>query len=221
MAPMLRDCKICLKGSICPVQKKKFSGECYADSPEIYEEVTQNRRMADDGFSRMLEAERRYLMQRAMTLMRNDTDAEDLVQETMMRAYRARDTFKPGSKMRAWLFRIQMNVFLNDRRKETQNPAYGFSPMDDDQALDALAIDVDDRNQNPDRLFFQSHISDHIKTALDKTPEKQRVPFLMYSLQQYEYHEIAEMLRIPVGSVKSRIFRLRENLRESLVAVEA
>lgn len=215
-------CKGCRKSTDCPIRCKKIHSDWYAsDSPDIYDEVRLNRRENDEQFTRMLEAERQHMLQRAMSMTRNGVDAEDLVQETFLRAYKARDTFDLDTNFRAWLNRIQLNIVLNHQKKARQNPAYGFSPIDDEDTLDAIGIENDTWKMNPEKIFFSYHISDHVREALDKTPEKQRTAFMLHFDQQYEYHEIAEKLDIPVGSVKSRIFRIRENLRESLAAQEA
>jgi RNA polymerase sigma-70 factor (ECF subfamily) len=134
----------------------------------------------------------------------NGADADDLVQDALERAWRKRHTWKRQGTLRAWLFRIVYTVFLNKCRKERNAPKSAI-----------LKDDVMPANALPDRPPQEARVevNDMIR-ALFKLPPEQRAPIVLLALENVSYEDAAQMLGIPGGTVRSRLFRGREALRE-------
>lgn len=145
----------------------------------------------------------------AYWLAQNRENAEDLVQETYLKAFRGFASFQPGSNFRAWLFQILKNTFLNScseaRRRATV-------PLESEEALPALAVNSDSAES---RLVDRSR-SDTIRGAIEQLPIAFREVILLCDVEDASYREIAEILSIPIGTVMSRLARARKAVRESL-----
>ncbi len=154
------------------------------------------------------------LMAIAVRLAGRHGDAEDLVQETLYRAFRSLRSFRKGTHFRAWLFRILHNVFINVVRRKARAPA----------ATDPVHLTPEDRSHAAPRLrriselpeLSDHHFDDEVKEAVDALPEVYRVPIVLFSVGEMTYQEIADTLDIPVGTVMSRLHRARNRLREQL-----
>jgi RNA polymerase sigma-70 factor (ECF subfamily) len=152
---------------------------------------------AAEVFDRGIVAERAYLLGFARRLTHNLADAEDLLQETMLRAIQARHQFRAGSNMRAWLSTILRNLFLSERRR---------APFAE------LSVDQPERTHGDPLLF------DEVVGAVQALPEVYRSSVLRCDVEGYQYAEAAQGLGIPEGTVKSRIFRGRRMLQHTLRA---
>lgn len=148
-----------------------------------------------------------------------EADAEDLVQVTMLRAYRAWDTYELGTNCGAWLRTILRNCFVNRYRQDSRRPesaAYedleGVSSHDGDSDLP----DADAPFERPDEAFFREMIDDEVIEAVEGLRDEFRVTLVLVDLDGQGYEEVAEALGIPVGTVKSRLYRARRRLREEL-----
>jgi len=157
----------------------------------------------------------------AMRLTSNRADAEDLVQETYLKAYRAYDSFKAGTNLRAWMFRILTNTHINRYRTKSRRPIE--TELDDVDNL-YLYQRVGDAGTSPsaeddlmDRLTEPA-----VTDAVASLPEYYRMPVLLADVEGFAYKEIAEILDIPIGTVMSRLHRGRNALQKALynVAVE-
>jgi len=152
----------------------------------------------------------------ARSLSHAPDDADDLVQETYLRAFRSRHTWKDGSDMRRWLFTICKNVFLrgNERVKDQVS-------LDDDPTDETLAA-VRYHNtlvaSGEHRLFDTLSMSDAIQHALATLAEPFRLAVVLVDMEGYGYEDAATVLGVPVGTVRSRLFRARRLLQEQLVA---
>lgn len=144
----------------------------------------------------------------AVRLTGDPAAAEDLVQDAMLRAWRAWGSFRPGSNARAWLVTILRNQFINGWRKERRAP----------QQVDPESIpEPPDRNDpDPEGRFFAELIDDEVLAALDTLPDDFREVVVLSDLEGLPYAEVAEALEIPVGTVKSRLFRARRILQGHL-----
>lgn len=138
----------------------------------------------------------------AMRLTRDINDAEDLIQETIVRALTNEDKFQEGTNIRAWLFTIMKNIFINDYRKKSKRNTV----IDTTDNLYYLNASTTISNAG-ERTF----VMNDIRNALMKISNELRVPFMMH-YKGYKYHEIAEQLNLPLGTVKSRIFFARKEL---------
>jgi RNA polymerase sigma-70 factor (ECF subfamily) len=137
--------------------------------------------------------------------------AEDLVQEAVLKAYRAWDRFEAGTNCRAWLMTILRNTFINQFRQQKARP----SPVEFEQvaerASSAALYDAD-----PEGRIFDRMIDDQVIAAIDELPDEFRVAVVLSDLEGLSYQEVAELMGIPVGTVKSRLFRARKRLQERL-----
>jgi RNA polymerase sigma-70 factor, ECF subfamily len=152
------------------------------------------------------------LYRSALRLTRNTAEAEDLVQDTYLKAFRSAHRYEPGTNVRAWLFTILMNTFRNSRR---------------DRARDVVAVDSDavDRAETrpeaggtPEEQLLRQTLDADLQTALDELPEQFREAVWLRDVEEFSYAEIARMLAIPAGTVMSRISRGRRLLYERLTA---
>jgi RNA polymerase sigma-70 factor (ECF subfamily) len=147
----------------------------------------------------------------ALRLTRNPADAEDLVQDTYLKAFKSSDSFRPGTNLRAWLFTILHNHFLNDRRRANTSPV----EVDSETADKAAAVVPAQGESAEDQLVRR--VSDaEVRAALDALPEKFREAVWLRDVEGFSYVEIAGMLAVPVGTVMSRISRGRRLLAARL-----
>lgn len=147
----------------------------------------------------------------ALRLTRNEADAEDLVQETYLRAFRAASQFRPGTSLKAWMFTILHNTFLNQRRDR------GRSPIDADSEAVEQAPEPADRRASPEDLLLDSVMDADLRRALDDMPEAFREAVWLRDVEQFSYAEIAAIVQVPPGTVMSRISRGRRLLHALLV----
>ncbi len=137
--------------------------------------------------------------------------AEDLVQESILKAYRAWDRFEAGTNCRAWLMTILRNTFINQFRRQKSQPA----PVDFDSVAERPSAGAL-YEADPEGRIFDHIIDDQVIAAIDDLPEEFRVAVVLSDLEGLSYQEVAELMDIPVGTVKSRLFRARKRLQERL-----
>jgi len=147
----------------------------------------------------------------ALRLTRNPADAEDLVQETYVKAFKSAGQFKAGTNLRAWLFTILRNQFLNDRRRAKANPV-----QVDSEAVERATADISSAAGTVEEALIQRASDDQVRAALESVPEPFREAVWLRDAEGFSYVEIAEMLRVPAGTVMSRISRGRRLLAARL-----
>ncbi|MCY3538470.1 MAG: sigma-70 family RNA polymerase sigma factor [Acidimicrobiia bacterium] len=154
----------------------------------------------------------------ALRLTRNPSDAEDLVQETYLRAYRGYDGFQEGTNLRAWLYRIQKNTFINRYRRKQRRPhEVELDEVEDLYLYKRIASTETGRaTRSAEDEVFEALEGSDVQNAIDKLPRKYRMAVLMADIQGFSYKEIAEMLEVPVGTVMSRLHRGRRALQKLL-----
>ncbi|HEV2130628.1 MAG TPA: sigma-70 family RNA polymerase sigma factor [Longimicrobiaceae bacterium] len=146
-----------------------------------------------------------------------EAEAEDLVQETFLQAYRAWDTYTPGTNARAWLFTICRNRFLRREERRGRRPEVTASDVDADvEALAATAVFSEVSSADPEKAFFDSFLDEEVVHAVDALPEPFREAVVLSDLEGLSYPDLAEVLGVPVGTVKSRLFRGRRLLQQAL-----
>lgn len=155
----------------------------------------------------------------ALRMTRNPSDAEDLVQETYLRAYRAFNSFQEGTNLRAWLYRILTNTFINSYRSKKRRPE--VSDVEDIEDLYLYkrlgASTSSDQGRSAEEELFE-HITDsQVKDAIESLPEQFRMAVLLADVEGFSYKEIADMLDVPIGTVMSRIHRGRRALQKALL----
>jgi RNA polymerase sigma-70 factor (ECF subfamily) len=155
------------------------------------------------------------LYRTALRMTKNENDASDLVQETFFKAYRFWDKFEEGSNCRAWLYKIMTNIFINQYRAKASSPqTVDLEDVDDDFLFGQLsALGPSD---DPEKLFFRKVFDDDVKAAIDEMPDDFRLVIILSFLEGFSYQEIADILNINIGTVKSRLHRGRKLLQKSL-----
>jgi len=161
----------------------------------------------------------------AMRLTRNEADAEDLVAETITRAWRARDSLATPDAFRAWIFRILNNTFISDRRRIAVRGQ--IEPLTDSETEDDHPFSMFERLHqpfllwfgNPEQEFLDKLLREDVERALAALPERYRVVVVLADVEELKYAEIADALQIPIGTVRSRLARARAALQELLWAL--
>jgi RNA polymerase sigma-70 factor (ECF subfamily) len=154
----------------------------------------------------------------ALRLTRNPADAEDLVQETFLKAYRAYGTFEAGTNLKAWLYRILTNTFINNYRRDTRRPQEtDLGDLEDLYLFRRLSREssTGDTGSAEDQLL-DGLVESDIKEAIEALPENFRMVVLLADLEGFSYKEIADILDIPIGTVMSRLHRGRKALQRAL-----
>jgi RNA polymerase sigma-70 factor, ECF subfamily len=154
----------------------------------------------------------------AMRMTHNASDAEDLVQEAYLKAYRGFRGFEEGTNLKAWLFRILTNTYINQYRSKQRRP--------DQQELDEVedlylyrrlgGLEQVAAGRTAEDVALENFTDTDVKKAVDELPEAFRLPVLMADVEGFHYKEIAEILDIPIGTVMSRLHRGRKALQKAL-----
>ncbi len=152
----------------------------------------------------------------ALRLTKNEKDAEDLVQDAFMRAYRFFDKFERGTNMKAWLFKILTNTFINRYRRNVKERSIVDGSERDTVNERFISREATEYAENPEHYFFERLLSDDILRAIDQLPIDFRMVVILADLQEFSYREIAEIIGCPVGTVMSRLFRGRKLLQKTL-----
>jgi RNA polymerase sigma-70 factor (ECF subfamily) len=150
----------------------------------------------------------------ALRLTRNRPDAEDLVQDTVVKALRFADRFTPGTNLKAWLYTILHNTWRNRRRDASRDTV----DVDSSRVEEAAQLDGPLAAETPEQILLRSTLDADLQAALDALPEAFREAVWLRDVEEFTYAEIAEMLGIPAGTVMSRISRGRRQLFERLSA---
>jgi RNA polymerase sigma-70 factor (ECF subfamily) len=168
-----------------------------------------------EAFEQVAWPHRPALYRFAMRLARRPDAADDLVQDTFMRAFRAFHTFVPGTNVRAWLFQILRHVFINRYRAErVRRSEVAFESIAENRLQDASPGDP--RGSDPESIVMGSILPDDLRRALRELPQPFREAVTYAWIEELSYREIAERLSVPIGTVMSRIHRGRRMLQESL-----
>jgi len=148
----------------------------------------------------------------ARWIARDSDDAEDLVQETYLKALRSFASFQPGTNFRAWIFQILRNTFLSSRTKFERRMTEALESEED---RPELAVDT----ETPETILLNRSNLQRMQRAIDDLPTHYREPLLLCDVEEMSYREIAEILSVPIGTVMSRLARARKTVRESLLSV--
>jgi RNA polymerase sigma-70 factor, ECF subfamily len=157
----------------------------------------------------------------ALHMTRNGDDAEDLVQEAALHAFRAFDSFEEGTNFKAWFFRILTNLFINAYRRRQREPGIDALPdLEDAPALylfkQTRELGVHDWNADPAALALDRFETEQVCRAIAALPEEFRIVSALYFMEEFSYQEIADMVGCPVGTVRSRLHRGRRMLQKAL-----
>jgi RNA polymerase sigma factor (sigma-70 family) len=137
----------------------------------------------------------------AFNLTKNESDAEDLVQDTYLKAFRFIKSYEVGTNPKAWLFRILKNSFINKYRSQQKKP---------------VSTEIPEDIPTNGNFSFENLLGDEVTKAMDQLPRDYKTVLLLCDVEDFSYEEIAEILEIPLGTVRSRIFRARNTLKKKL-----
>ncbi len=149
----------------------------------------------------------------ARWLVHNQNDAEDLVQETYLKAFRGFESFQPGTNFRAWMYRILRNTFLSSRSTVERRMTVAMDEEKDSRALPTTF-------STPESLLIDRSDNAEVQNAIEQLPVIFREVILLRDVEDASYREVAEILSIPIGTVMSRLARARKIVRESLLKQE-
>jgi RNA polymerase sigma-70 factor (ECF subfamily) len=152
----------------------------------------------------------------ALRMTRNPADAEDVVQETFLKAYRAYDSYREGTNLKAWLYRILTNTYINKYRKQQRRPSEVELGELQDLYLYKRLGEASGAAQSAEADMLDEFVDSDVIEALESLPETFRLPVLLADVDGFSYKEIAEMLDIPIGTVMSRLHRGRKALQKKL-----
>ncbi len=154
----------------------------------------------------------------AMRMTRNRADAEDLLQETFLRAYRGYPNFTDGTNLRAWLYRILTNTYINSYRAKQRRPEQ--TELDEVEDLYLYrrigGLEAASLGRSAEDELMDLFTDDEVREAVDALPDNFRLPVVLADVEGFSYKEIAEMMDTPIGTVMSRLHRGRKQLQKSL-----
>ena len=154
----------------------------------------------------------------ALRMTRNPSDAEDLVQETYLKAYRGYGSFKAGTNLKAWLYRILTNTFINSYRAAKRRPEKAdVEDVEDLYLYHRLGdLQATGTGRSAEDEVFDHFTDDEVKQAIESLPEAFRIAVLLADVEGFSYKEIAEIMDVPIGTVMSRLHRGRRALQKAL-----
>jgi RNA polymerase sigma-70 factor, ECF subfamily len=152
----------------------------------------------------------------ALRMTRNPADAEDLVQETYLRAYRGFAGFQEGTNLKAWLYRILTNSYINTYRKRQREPQIVDGPDDIDEWYLFDRLGARNVEGSAEEEVLERIPDEDVKRALESLPENFRMPVMLADVEGFSYKEIAEIMDTPIGTVMSRLHRGRKALEKAL-----
>ena len=157
-----------------------------------------------------------YAAARRMT--RNPADAEDVVQETYLKAYRAYDSFEVGTNLKAWLYRILTNTYINRYRKKQRRPKeVELGEVEDLYLYKRIgSVEIGFASRSAETEALGAFVDEDVRSAVEGLPERFRMPVLLVDVEGFAYKEIAEILDVPIGTVMSRLHRGRKSLQKAL-----
>ncbi len=177
-------------------------------------ENTQTNNINEQEFIALVYPHRELLLNYAIKLTNDPDAAEDLVQETLIKAYRFFDKFEKGTNIKGWLYRILKNTFINDYRKISRSP--DRVDYEDVQNFYESISPSDVQTQHITADLFENTFDDEITNALNSLPEEFRTVIILSDIEVFTYEEIADIINCPVGTIRSRLHRARKMLYSKL-----
>jgi RNA polymerase sigma-70 factor (ECF subfamily) len=178
--------------------------------------MNRTARLSARAFENDALAELPALLSVASRMAKNQADAQDLVQDTLLKAMRARAQFEAGTNLRAWLIRILMNTFINRYRRGGLERSVLEGPDSDPLADGWISSTTMEAMRNPEAQALRPMLAEEIGVALDALPDDYRLAVVLSDVEELSYKEIAEVMGCPIGTVMSRLHRGRKLLKSRL-----
>ncbi len=157
------------------------------------------------------------LYKTALRMTRSVPESEDLLQETYLKAFRYYSGFEEGTNLKAWLFRIMKNNFINGYRKRKIQPQQVELDELRDSSDDSSGLDFGIVEESPEAAAMSDEMDDDVATAINALPHDYKMALLLVDIQGQTYQEVADMLEVPVGTVMSRLYRGRSKVEKALI----
>lgn len=189
------------------------------NNPEIKPELITRARKGDiSAFNELILATQDVVYQQAFWLMHHETEAEDATQEAFLRAFQKLESFRGGS-FKSWIVRITTNICLDELRRQKRHPAIPLEPVNDQNEEIEDAHWMGDPGDLPEELAIKAEKSSTINQCIRKLPLEYQTVLILVDLQEFDYQEAAIILKVPIGTIKSRLTRARLKLRKQFKAV--
>lgn len=199
-------------------EQSKSEQETVSSVPAPEQEAAGEQPAATEDFEAGVLAQLDSLYRTARRMTSSQQEAEDLVQETMLKAFRFADKYRPGTNLRAWLFRILNTSAINRYRKQAAHPTPASLPEGEDFYVYNRIKDLSGQelSAGAEEEVLSRYLDEDVYRALQDLPPNFRMPIVLADIEGLSYKEIAEALQIPIGTVMSRISRARRQLQRSL-----
>lgn len=200
------------------LDEQQTEPEIENDDDDMGTPVASAEHAVTEDFEAGVVAQLDSLYRTALRLTNNTQEAEDLVQETMLKAFRFAHTYHPGTNLRAWLFRILNTSAINRYRRQATHPTPASLPEGEEFYLYNQIRDINGQelSQGVEDEVLNQYLDEDVYKALNDLPYNFRMPVILADIEGLSYKEIAESLQIPIGTVMSRISRARRQLQKSL-----
>ena len=200
---------------VAPSKGRELSFADLSDE-QLFERYTDGD---EEGFRLLVERYEPRIQGFLRKRLNDEERVEDLTQDTFLRIHRARGSYDTGRKFSTWIHTIANNLLKNEFRNRSRRREMVFSDMRSDNApsgVPARPVEFESMDAGPDHETYRSELREAIDTAIERMDEHHRVPFVMREVDDLSYEEIADLIGIPVGTVKSRLNRARNSFRSLL-----